>query len=427
MPRARHARLLEDQDVLAWHKELALGSELTANNYLRMLGKFLEEQELTPKSFLKLPSERQAALLRAYIWDDKDNLGARPGSGVIKKAIISWLKFNNRLTDHVRNVSVKGAHITRGIQRLPSKDDLKRLLNIMDAKTRLAVSLIAFGGQRPEVIGTYKGTDGLRFGDLPEAHFDGSGQLVFDRIPTRVDVRAILSKTKKPYYSFLGPEACAYLQAYVAERVARGETFTKNSPVFTLEPRQRKTYGKVFMCTANITDRIKAAMKAVGIDERPYIWRSYFSQNLERAIADGMPSTWREYWMGHTPGIAGIYALRDPSKLAEEMRQAYDKARRYIETTTIETNAALTDALSLLFKATGHDETEAKALVEDSTDEELADYIRTTFTPAIQSPLMSKETMQRIIEEPGLEAAMAEGWTVKLQLRDGRLVMERSA
>ena len=161
MPRARHARLLEDRDVQAWHKELALGSELTANNYLRMLGKFLEEQELTPKSFLKLPSERQATLLRAYIWDDKDNLGARPGSGVIKKAIISWLKFNNRLTDHVRNVSVKGAHITRGIQRLPSKDDLKRLLNIMDAKTRMAVSLIALGGQRPEVIGTYKGKDGL--------------------------------------------------------------------------------------------------------------------------------------------------------------------------------------------------------------------------------------------------------------------------
>ena len=156
----------------------------------------------------------------------------RPGSGVIKKAIISWLKFNNRLTDHVRNVSVKGAHITRGIQRLPLRDDLKRLLNIMDAKTRVAVSLIAFGGQRPEVIGTYKGKDGLQFGDLTEAHFEENGQLVFDRIPTRADVRAILSKTKKPYYFFLGPEACAYLQAYVAERVARGEKLTKNSPVF---------------------------------------------------------------------------------------------------------------------------------------------------------------------------------------------------
>src|SRR5256885_15966567 len=105
VPAARHTMLLKDKDVKRWFDTIALGSKATAKNYLRMIGLFLEETKLTPKSFLKLSGRGQSEILQDYVLRGRDHLGARAGSSVVKKAVVSWLKHMGKLTPAVRDVS----------------------------------------------------------------------------------------------------------------------------------------------------------------------------------------------------------------------------------------------------------------------------------------------------------------------------------
>src|SRR3989442_13598689 len=92
VPAARHTNLLKDRDVQRWFDTIALGSKATAKNYLRMIGLFLEETKLTPKSFLKLSGRTQAEVLQDYVLRGPVNLGARAGSSVGKTAVVGWLR-----------------------------------------------------------------------------------------------------------------------------------------------------------------------------------------------------------------------------------------------------------------------------------------------------------------------------------------------
>src|SRR2546428_12597534 len=105
--------LLKDKDVKRWFDTIALGSRATAKNYVRMIGLFLEETKLTPKSFLKLSGRGQAEILQDYVLRGRDNLGARAGSSVVKKAVVSWLKHLGKLTPAVPLGPVDGAHRAR--------------------------------------------------------------------------------------------------------------------------------------------------------------------------------------------------------------------------------------------------------------------------------------------------------------------------
>jgi hypothetical protein len=54
---------------------------------------------------------------------------------------------------------------------------------------------MAFSGLRPQVLGNYDGSDGLRLSDLLEAKIDNEKKLIeFTQIPTLIRVRKPLSK-----------------------------------------------------------------------------------------------------------------------------------------------------------------------------------------------------------------------------------------
>ena len=392
VPAARHTMLLKDKDVKRWFDTIALGSKATAKNYLRMIGLFLEETKLTPKSFLKLSGRTQAEVLQDYVLRGRDNLGARAGSSVVKKAVVSWLKHMGKLTPAVRDVSVKGAHRTRSHQRLPTKDDLRRVFNVCDPKTRVAFCLVALAGQRIEVVGNLEGDDGLKFRDLPEARFDEKGQLIFDENPTVVHVRPELSKNGQPFFTFLPAEACEYLKAYVADRVSEGEKVTKDSAVFALDPKQRTRYKKEHMSATNIGDRMRVAMRAVGLTQRPYVFRKYFSQNSTRAVAEGLVPTWIEYWMGHDTGVPGVYNLADAEQLIPEMRLWFDRTSKYLQTTVREPKATVKDALNTLLES-------APTLEREGQDEQEIEAIKKHFVPVVQSLVAQQRTNGSLADE----------------------------
>ena len=65
--------------------------------------------------------------------------------------------------------------------------------------------------------------------DFVEASLS-SDQLKVQPVPTKIEIPERLSKTGRPYFTFLGPEGCEYLNAYLRERAEIGETITGASP-----------------------------------------------------------------------------------------------------------------------------------------------------------------------------------------------------
>ncbi len=95
----RHNLLLQDPQVKAWYDEVCLGSVSTAKNYLRMIGIFSERSGVTSAKLLEITHDGRVKLLRDYIQAHRDENGASPASRVVKKAVISWIKFNGIDTD----------------------------------------------------------------------------------------------------------------------------------------------------------------------------------------------------------------------------------------------------------------------------------------------------------------------------------------
>lgn len=428
----RHTRLTEDPDVRRWYNKVKIGSEATANNYRRMMGRFLEvireegwtKSQLTPKQFARLPPKKQADILQDYIFLRADNRGARPGSSVVKKAVVSWLRHLGKLTDLVRDVSTKGAHRPRTYQKLPTKEDLKRVLLVCDEKTRVAFGIVALAGQRIEVLGNLKGKDGLKFRDLPETHFDDEGQIVFEQVPTLMMGRPELNKIDEPWFAFLPAEVCEFIRGDVARRVARAEKVTRDSAVFALELEQQEHYGKPFMTATNIGDRMREAMRAVGLTQVPYIWRSYFSQNATKSVNfENLPPAWPDYWMGHKVDITGVYNLRDAEQLVPEMRERFERMTKWISPTSEDPKVALKEALANMNGGEARE-----SIRQTQTLEEAIEVVKAKFAPVVQSPLAAppvQKTVQKVVAEAELEASVNEGWVVKFQLTGSKFLVEK--
>jgi len=67
--RVKYAFLLEDVDVRRWYRNIARGSQVTADVYLRRLGAFCSHFGLTPKRLVSLDRDEIYNLLLNYASD----------------------------------------------------------------------------------------------------------------------------------------------------------------------------------------------------------------------------------------------------------------------------------------------------------------------------------------------------------------------
>ncbi len=128
MPRKGEGKwraLLEDPDVKRWYDNLARGSRATADNYYRVLGRFLEANDLTAKGLLRLNGTKRENLLADHISALLNANKAASYVEVTKKAVGSWLEWNGlKLTRKIRipgagrRPSLRDAH---SLQRAPTR------------------------------------------------------------------------------------------------------------------------------------------------------------------------------------------------------------------------------------------------------------------------------------------------------------------
>jgi integrase len=418
----REERLLEDKDVRRWFENMSRGAQSTADNYLRCVGRFSERTEIAPRELVKMPKKKREDLIHDYVTEREGE--GKAGSFIESelKAVKSWLSWND--VSLGRKIKVKGTKSTPTLaeERVPDREGLRRTLNAADPRARVAVSLVAFSGLRIQALGNYEGNDGLRIGDFPEMVVKPDG-VTFKGVPTMVVVRPELSKTQHQYLTFLGPEGCSYLQAYLKNRMAGGEDLNKASPIIT--PKRAK---KDFITSINVGDIIRKAMRAAGDKNRPYVLRSYFDTRCMQAESKGLLRDFRVFWMGHTGDIEHKYTLnkgRLPEDLIEQMRHAYESALEYLETAPTEREGDPTLKLLRVFlQAAGYTEEQIEAMqLEAKSEEEIVLLLQDA-----PKRLMANggDPRQRIVSIEDLPSFLDDGWIYKSTLPDNRIIIELS-
>jgi len=334
MARASYSYLLKDADVRRWYENVARGSRVTADVYLRRLGATCKCLNLKPKDFLEM-SEKELGMLLADFVSGLEREG-KAGSYIksCMKAIKSWLSFN--MIEVKVKIKIKDADDTPTLrdEHVPNQPELRKIFMCGDLRARSACVLLAHSGLRIETLGNYEGMDGLRLKDLPEMKIE-KGEVVFEKVPTMVVVRKELSKAGHQHFTFLGEEGCEYLKDYLESRLKEGEKLTPDSPILT-----PKVAPKPFIRSTNIGDMIRAAIRKAGFKWRPYVLRAYFDTQLMLAESKGLVlRDYRQFWMGHKGDIENRYTTNNcrlPENVIEDMREAYKRSHEYLQTTKTE-------------------------------------------------------------------------------------------
>jgi hypothetical protein len=148
-------------------------------------------------------------------------------------------------------------------------------------------------------------------------------------------------------------------------------------------------------------------MRKIGMTQRPYVWRGFYSNRCQIMEGKGFLDAWRRFFMGHRGDIQTRYSLRKqalPEDSIEQMRAAYRLALPLLETEeSKKTNPRHELAKSVLLAA-GYSERELQSMaLEDQPFESYLNALRDGYTRLIQRAV---EAGQSLIEIPHAGAAM---------------------
>ncbi len=426
---ARYAILREDPTIERWYRNVARGSAVTADVYLRRLGNVCRANDKRPADLIRMKSEDRRDFLTDLV-SSMESSGL--SGGYIEstlKALRSWLSFNGVPWEH--RIKVRGTQATPTLtkERVPTQDELRRIFLAASSRERVAAALMAHAGLRPETLGDYHGTDGLRLSDLPDLVVKGK-TVTFRNLPAIVVVRPELSKSGRRYLSFVGGEAADFLKAYLEERLRDGERLDEDSDV--IAPTWSK---KAFLTSINVSDAVRKAIRAAGFRWRPYVLRAYFDTQLLLAESKGkMTHAYRAFFMGHVGDIEARYTTnkgRLPPDLIEDMRDAYRRSLAFLETTKpADHEAELKSSFrrQMLLVAGLSEKEIGKMDVEAMTDAELQRIVRERLIGAAQGNGNGETNgpKQKVVPLTAVETYLEQGWEWVTQLPDDRAVVRFS-
>jgi len=403
----------------------------TGREYARILYRLLNHIDHTPASITQLAEDdiRSVEKLLLDFITDQDARAAPSYLENYIKVMNSWLKFNY-LTP-VKNVKLrnKNHRPTLDKERVPDKNELKQIFNYAKPRGKVSISFMAFSGLRPQVLGDLMGSDGLKLKDLPEMRIEQK-EVIFDEIPTRLNVRYELSKNNTRYTTFLGPEGCTYLKSYLEKRLADGEVLTPESAVITYKKGYNETgiegiRDSAHITTKTLTKEIRDAFRPK-YTWRPYVLRSYFDTQLLVAENHGLIShPYRQFFMGHKGNIEAVYTTNKgilPEHVIEDMRNSYKKCLEYLETTKLEIGEdKLQDALRRqLLLVAGFSGEEIDAIDLDMSDEEFQELARNKLVGQNNN----NGNSQKVIHLDELAQYLDEGWSFVATVNKNKAIIK---
>ncbi|MEM3760033.1 MAG: site-specific integrase [Candidatus Bathyarchaeia archaeon] len=433
--KAKYVRLLEDADVKRWFENLAAKSIVTATVYLRTLGLYCELNETDPKAVLKV------ARTKAFRDDFTDFIrrlerDGKAGSYLsrFKKVLNSWLSYNG--INVKLKVNIRGESDTPRIanERVPNKEELDRILRMATPRGRVSIALLAFSGLRPESIGNYDGSDGLKLGDFVEAEIHKDG-IEFNKIPSMLVIRKSLSKARHQYFTFIPQQTITYIKEYLEERVKQDEELSKDSPLLGFDPRGVKK--NKFLRTTLVARDIREAILRAGFKWRPYVLRAYCDTNMIIAESKGKIShPYLQFIMGHKGDIEARYSTNKgvlPPDMIEDMRKAYKECEPFLSTATqpLEQSSIIKEAKiealkSMAKSLLGIDLLDVKVAKERQIGRELnREEELELYEKELRKLREGKHNPQRIIHEKELEKYLTQGWQFVSVLPSRKILIKK--
>ncbi len=420
----KHKELLKDEKIRRWWENNRARSPLSADVLLRNIGLYCEINNTSPERILK---DAESGELKRQFSDfvRKMEREGKAGSYIVKfkHAIRNWLNFND-ITASFNGIYISGEYENPKLrdERVPSKDELSRIMRKATSRGRVAIAIMAYSGLRPESLGNYEGTDGLRLGDVSELAI--SNGIEIKNVPAQITVRSRLSKARNQYFSFIGEEGITYIRDYLEERMKTGEKLTPESPLLQFDV--RGTRKNDFMRTLLVTRDIRDAIQGAGLKMRPYVLRAYFSTALDIAESKGLIShPWRQFIMGHKGDIEARYSTnkRLPPDMIEEMRESYRKCLKFLETRisdVSEDNAKQYLQQQLLLTSGYKQEEIDKIDLTVITNEEFQQILR----DKLLGRMADNGAKQKVIATGDIEQYLTQGYEFQAVLPDGRAVMK---
>ena len=135
------------------------------------------------------------------------------------------MAYNNLSVKLKVNIAGESDTPTIANERVPTREELAKIIRKATTRGRVAIALMAFSGLRPESLGDYLGKDGIRLSDFKEATIKSNG-MEFQKTPTLLAIRKNLSKARHQYFTFVPDEGVTYIKEYVEERAKAGEKFS---------------------------------------------------------------------------------------------------------------------------------------------------------------------------------------------------------
>ena len=434
--KAKYSSLLKDEDVRRWFDNLAAKSIITATVYLRVLGLYCDLNQTSPKEILR------SAKTKAF----RDNFAdfirrlereGKAGSYLarFRKVLHSWLAYNGLNVRLKVNIAGEYDTPTLASEKVPSKEDLEKIIRMATPRARVSIALMAFSGLRPESLGNYAGTDGLRVRDIAEAEI-GSDGIKFSHLPAMLLVRKGLSKARHQYFTFIPQQATTYIREYLEERVKNGEKLTEDSPLLGFDPRGLKK--NKFLRTTLVTRDIKEAIRKAGFNWRPYVLRAYFDTNMIIAESKGKIShPYLQFMMGHKGDMEARYSTNKgvlPPDMIEDMRKAYRECEHLLSTVvqpleqaSVVKEAKIEALKSIAKSLLGIDLTEVKVAKEKELRRELTkDEEIALFESEVRKMRNGERDPQIIVTEAELEKHLAEGWQFVSILPSSKILIRKS-
>ena len=332
--------LLSNQDIQRWYDNLARSSVVTAEVRLRKLGKFCENNKMTPKELivLGLKDPRAVAdLLEDNITTLERKRYAPQYIKTIVTSVKSWLHHFD--IEIKRRIKISNVDATPSLvdERVPEASELTELFNRANLRSGAVMALMGKAGLRPQVLGNHNATDGLMIQDLPELEVI-HGIARFTQTPAKVVVRRILSKAGHKYFSFITETGAEKILAYLNQRMIDGEILSPESPVIAPFSKYKRFRGKneekKFLCTAIIERDVRITMRP-RFKWRPYVLRAFFDTQLLIAESRGkIAHDFRVFFMGHTGSMEAKYTTNKsilPKALTDEMYESFKKCQEFLD------------------------------------------------------------------------------------------------
>lgn len=332
--------MLRNENIHQWYNQMLYsGSEITAIAYVRRLSTILERIGLTPQSILSVNKENLFQRMLKFGQDEK-NRGKAPSYIVSQfKPLYSYLKFKD--VDFKRVPRPKNAHSTPTLKNetIPTKEQLNKVIQSSTLREKVSISLMAFSGLRPGVLGNFNGNIGLTIGDIEGLQICDDGVIV--NPPLLIHIREELSKSSYSYFTFLCSEGAQYLKNYIDVRIEKGEKISMSSPVIRSNFKDRD-----FIKSKSIRAGIRGSFTRIGFPNRPYVLRRYFASMLLRGETNGdIPHSYSQFMMGHSGEMMDRYTLQKGllDEQIDSLRQSYTRCQQYLQTDVLQEDLEATN------------------------------------------------------------------------------------